>query len=389
MSFDGAGTYNRVPGSAYTNGTVNDGSELDAEMNDLATALSLTLPRDGQAAATGNLPMGGYKLTGAGAGSSNQDSIIYAQAIGFGMVPNLSLTATVGSSALTVAVKGRDGNDPSATNPVLIPFRSATLTAGTWTAVSITSALSVVVSSGSTLGRSIASTKGYLFVYLINNSGTAELAISGKYFGTNGIVTTTAEGGAGAADSSTTMYSTTARVSVAYRCIAMMIDTQTTAGTWAAVPTDIRIAPFTIPETAFRAHRNAAQLGIAHATPTKLALNVEAHDIGGDYDNATNYRFVAPMPGLYQFTGRALPVNPVDTMTVLLFLYLNGAMKTTTYRSMAGTIYDSAEITTTLSLNTHDYVELWVQHNLGINEDFNGLESVTSFECIRVGTGAA
>lgn len=386
MSFDGSGTYNRVPGSAYTNGTTNDGSELDAEMNDLATALSLCLPRDGQAAATGNLPMGGYKLTGAGAGSSNQDSIIYAQAVGYGMLPNLSLTATVGSSALTIAVKGRDGNDPSATNPITVPFRSATATAGTWTAVSITSALSVVVSSGSTLGHGSAE-KAYSFVYLINNSGTAELAISSKFFGWNGIASTTAEGGAGAADTSTVMYSTTSRASVPYRCIAMLTDTQTTAGTWAAVPTAIDLAPFDLPEISFSANKNATnQTGIADAMPTKLTFTTEAYDVSGDYD-ATNSKLIAPMPGRYEFYAKTRAVNPTDGMAVEVMLYKNGSVVRTfsSRMSTTATASDDVGVSATLDLVTSDEIEVYVQHSRGTGEDFTGTATVTYFEGRRVG----
>lgn len=80
MPRNGSGTYNRVPGSAYTNGTVNDGSELDAEMNDIATALTASLTADGQKPLAANLPAAGYKLTGLGSGSAAADSVSLGQA---------------------------------------------------------------------------------------------------------------------------------------------------------------------------------------------------------------------------------------------------------------------------------------------------------------------
>ena len=41
----------------------------DTELEDLATAIENTVARDGQNAATANLPMGGYKHTGVTTGS--------------------------------------------------------------------------------------------------------------------------------------------------------------------------------------------------------------------------------------------------------------------------------------------------------------------------------
>src|SRR5688572_8522731 len=66
---------------------------------------------------------------------------------------NLTLTATVSSNALTVALKTQAGSDPSETSPVRIGFRSSTLATGTYSQSTATSARSVVVSSGSTLGH--------------------------------------------------------------------------------------------------------------------------------------------------------------------------------------------------------------------------------------------
>jgi hypothetical protein len=88
-----------------------------------------------------------------------------------------------------------------------------------------------------------------IYWYLIDNAGTLELAASTRFFGVQGIVTTTAEGGAGAADSSIVMYSSTARTGVAFRLIAYSIDTQTTAGTWTATPSVAQLFPFTQPES--------------------------------------------------------------------------------------------------------------------------------------------
>ena len=156
---------------------------------------------------------------------------------------NLSFAATAGSKALTVALKGEDGNDPSATNPVTIVFRDETLTTGTPNIRTVTAATSVVLSSGSTLGFTAAAA-GRLYVWAIDNAGTVELALSrtADIFPESNLVSTTAEGGAGAADSAIVMYSTTARTNVACRCIGYIeITTGATAGEWDNNPTKIQV----------------------------------------------------------------------------------------------------------------------------------------------------
>lgn len=174
------------------------------------------------------------------ADSSQTNGMGYHTLINSTLLHNIGLACSVGSNALTIALKTAAGNNASATDPVKVAFRSATLATGTVSLVKVTGALSTVISSGSTAGHSNALER-QIYVYLINNAGTAELAWSTKLFNENLLVSTTAEGGAGAADSATVMYSTTARSNVAFRCIGRLLSTQTTAGTWAAVPTNIQV----------------------------------------------------------------------------------------------------------------------------------------------------
>lgn len=157
---------------------------------------------------------------------------------------NLSLSASVAANALTIAVKDASGANASATSPVKIGFRDSTASAGTPVARSITAALSVVVSSGSTLGHASAQNQ-YVYVYAIDNAGTVELAVSGQpVVDEGGVVSTTAEGGAGGADSGVTLYSTVARTNVPIRLIGRLKSSQTVAGTWSAAISEISLAPF-------------------------------------------------------------------------------------------------------------------------------------------------
>mgnify|MGYP000940121753 CR=1 FL=1 len=81
MARDGSGDYSRVV-TPPTNGDVADADDFNAEINDIATALSESINKNGTKAFAANQPMGGYKLTGLAAGSSNGDSVRYEQLTG-------------------------------------------------------------------------------------------------------------------------------------------------------------------------------------------------------------------------------------------------------------------------------------------------------------------
>lgn len=157
-------------------------------------------------------------------------------------ISNLSLTGTVSGSALTIAVKNKDGVDATGNTPIKIGFRDPTLATGKYYQRTITSALSLVISSGSTLGF----TNGvahYIYIYALDNGGVVKLAAIGLRASNNVLATTTAEGGAGAADSDETLYSDAVYSSKAIRLIGRFKATEATAGTWATAPSEITLEP--------------------------------------------------------------------------------------------------------------------------------------------------
>lgn len=89
---------------------------------------------------------------------------------------NLTLTASVGSNILTVAIKTRSGSDPTASRPVLIPFRSATATTGDYTWRSLTAATSIATTVGGTFGVAN-STAFRLWIVAFDDGGTVRLAL--------------------------------------------------------------------------------------------------------------------------------------------------------------------------------------------------------------------
>jgi len=139
-----------------------------------------------------------------------------------------SVDYTLAANALTLKL-----------NPTTLSFRSTTLDSGAPVLVSNAAQITTTISSGST-GGTISTVQSEIVILAINNAGTMELAWTNLAGGVNldetTLINTTAEGGAGAADSATVIYSTTARTGVAFRVVGVFRSTQTTAGTWAQTP---------------------------------------------------------------------------------------------------------------------------------------------------------
>jgi hypothetical protein len=210
---------------------------------------------------------------------------------------NISVTCSVAANALTIALKGHDGNDLSSTNRGYVTFRNVTATSGTPSTVELSAAASLTISSGSTLGHTSA-VESFIFVYLINNAGTVSLAASTTRFDEGTVQSTTAEGGAGAADSASTMYSASALSSKAVRLIARLRSTQTTAGTWAAAPTEVSLVPFSGDVVAARYTFASKTFNIGSTTLATLTSVFDTHSAM----NATTGVYTFPVTGYYRIT---------------------------------------------------------------------------------------
>lgn len=288
-----SGTYSLPVGQPIVNRTVIDATVFNTLTTDIANELTNSLPRDGTAPPTANLPMGNFKITGLGNGTVATDAAAFGQivttATGITNTPagniaavtvqaaineldtekaklgaNSDITSLAGLTTPLSVAQGGTGTTTAqvisskiqpitasvATNALTLTlnatsldFRSSTLTSGTVNTRTIASPISLVISSGSTLGT-INAIQSRIVVIAIDNAGTVELAAVNIAGGTNldetGLITTVAEGGAGAADSATVVYSTTARTGVPYRVVGYVESTQSTAGTWVTAPSTIQ-----------------------------------------------------------------------------------------------------------------------------------------------------
>lgn len=95
-----SGTYS-LPLPPVVTGTAISSSWANSTLSDIATELTNSLPRDGQAAPTANIPMGGYKFTNVGNGSARTDSASLGQIQDSAY---LWLTYVSGSDTITASV---------------------------------------------------------------------------------------------------------------------------------------------------------------------------------------------------------------------------------------------------------------------------------------------
>lgn len=81
MARDGSGDYSRVV-TPPANGDVANATDFNSEINDIASALSDSINKDGTKAMAANLPMGGFKITGLGTPTVGTDAVTKTYADG-------------------------------------------------------------------------------------------------------------------------------------------------------------------------------------------------------------------------------------------------------------------------------------------------------------------
>ena len=153
------------------------------------------------------------------------------------LIDNAEIAITRSGNAETFHLKTAAGTDPSGSDVVRIGFANAT---GGYDIVQCSSALSVTLSSGST-GGAVNALEFKVGIVLLNNAGTLAMGAVVRPSGIkdNSIVSTTAEGGAGAADSPRVIYSASALTNVRARVLGYATYTLAAVGTWGTAPSDV------------------------------------------------------------------------------------------------------------------------------------------------------
>jgi hypothetical protein len=91
MSRNGTGSYSLPAGNPVTTGTTISSTWANNTLSDIASALTSSVAKDGQTTMTGNLPMGGFKVTGLAAPTVAGDALTYGENA---YVANLELSGT-------------------------------------------------------------------------------------------------------------------------------------------------------------------------------------------------------------------------------------------------------------------------------------------------------
>lgn len=94
MPRNGSGTYSLPAGNPVVTGTTISSTVQNTTMTDVQNALTTSIASDGQTTPTANLPMGGFKHTGQGAGTIAGDSVRWEQLFSQGAEQTLASAAT-------------------------------------------------------------------------------------------------------------------------------------------------------------------------------------------------------------------------------------------------------------------------------------------------------
>lgn len=237
---------------------------------------------------------------------------------------NGAFDTSVAASAMTIDLVQADGStDPSTgTAAVTIGFRSSTLGDGGFNKRSITSALSVVIPSGATLGQTSAKAE-ITYLYALDNAGTVELAVSSFKYDDSELKTTVAL--SGASDGALTLYSTTQRTDVPIRLLGYFESTQATAGTWATNASTISSRPESIKEQVLAVYNTVTGQSFGDATPTVVDYNVVEIDTHSAVTGSgASWVFTAPREGVYSVSAYLAWSNITNLDFERLEVFVNG-----------------------------------------------------------------
>lgn len=148
---------------------------------------------------------------------------------------NFGFTATLSTNDLVLTLTSANGSTPSATNPVWFPFRSSTANSGAMTWDKMTATETLTLPSTGTLGAG-ASEQIRAYVYALRNGADdIELCIARQALWSGDTLQTTTAIDA-TSDSTTVLYSTTARTTKPIMLVGVIEITSTsTPGQWTTV----------------------------------------------------------------------------------------------------------------------------------------------------------
>lgn len=258
---------------------------------------------------------------------------------------NLGLSTSVAANAMTITLQTQAGGNPGVGDPVKIGFRSSTITSGGYNQRSVTSALSITIPSGATLGHA-SGVQHDIWVYAIDNAGTVELAVAQCLYSERDLVTSTTI--SGSATSNRVLYSTAGRSNVPIRLLGKVISNQITAGTYASNATAVytgTYASLTAGRVVGILYTNSAGTAIPTTTGT-APFATKVHDFNNSFSSNT---FTCTEDGLYKVKlnlGTQSQAWGANT-----YFYAGIAVNGTTVTKTLGQTNVNTAITTSIQIN--------------------------------------
>jgi hypothetical protein len=127
-------------------------------------------------------------------------------------------------------------------------------------------------------------------------------------------------------------------------------------------------APISVANPSFRVYLTTDQT-VSNYTDTKIQFDAVRYDVGGYFDNVTNYRFTPLIAGYYNITMGCQSATGLDLDDHISWIYKNGAQETQSRMHLTGVSNDDLfasiiPVNDIIYLNgVDDYVEFYVRFN--------------------------
>lgn len=309
MSYNGSGTFViNSAGQPVVTGTVITTTAFNALTADLGTGLSTAITKDGQTTPTANIPMGGFKITGLGAGTAATDAARLSQ-LQAGGTTFLSAagTDTITATASPSLTAYATGN--------LFTFVVANTNTGAVTLNVDGLGAKAITRDGTTAlaAADLVATEVVVVVYdgtrfqVVNPNAATNLRVSG----------TLAVAGAATLSSTLGVTGVASFADGAVGAPGVTFTSDPDNGIFRIGTNNFAIAcaganvmefksggEITMPlQPAFSAYNSATRSNVTgDGTNYTVVYDTEIYDRGGDFNNST-YTFTAPVTGIYSLKG--------------------------------------------------------------------------------------
>ena len=134
-----------------------------------------------------------------------------------------------------------------------------------------------------------------------------------------------------------------------------------------------------------RAYKNAAQT-LTTNTNTRVDLDAESWDTGGNFDSTTNYDYVVPVSGKYLICGQVgYPSFSAGDVRCKCSIYVNNAIVFGSQDHSSFAALQFSAVAGVMDLTTADSVELWCWHTRGADSWLQTGSDATWMSIIRIG----